>query len=220
LAINPPSDIVLDVARAADPLKLQAAALRLTGAVDDDGGDGFSSMVDGLGWSGGTGPAVISTPGRVALHTEIGVKGVQLDNSAALSGPAAKPYRDFEAFVLQSFVQSMLPHDAEGVFGKGTAGEMWKGLLADELGKQLAKGGGIGIAAAVYKAHPGAGKLAALKGSALGAAAARTLSAPQALSPLPGPSASAAIGGPRLAALSPLDIATKTNANSTSERKP
>lgn len=65
-----------------------------------------------------------------------------------------KPYRNFEAFVLQSFIQSMLPHDAQGVFGQGTAGEMWKGLLAEQLGKQLARAGGIGIAKQIYKSHP------------------------------------------------------------------
>jgi Rod binding domain-containing protein len=78
-----------------------------------------------------------------------------------------KPYRDFEAFVLQSFVQSMLPNEAEDVFGRGTAGAMWKGLLAEQLGKQLARSGGIGIAAAVAKAHPGAAKGGALAANGL-----------------------------------------------------
>ncbi len=31
----------------------------------------------------------------------------------------------FEAFVLQMFVETMLPKDAEDVFGKGTAGSIW-----------------------------------------------------------------------------------------------
>jgi hypothetical protein len=167
LAINPPSDIVLDVARAADPLKLQAAALKLTGATDTDEEAGFSSMVDGLGSPAHSGPAVISEPGLIGLESNFGpkgsqfdfaAKGTQLDRAAALSGPAMKPYRDFEAFVLQSFIQSMLPNDTESVFGRGTAGEMWKGLLAEQLGKQFARSGGIGIAGAVLKAHPGMGR--------------------------------------------------------------
>jgi flagellar protein FlgJ len=145
LAINPPSDIVLDVARAADPLKLQAAALKLTGAVDDEG-NGFSDVVDGLGSSARSGPALTSAPG-LTLQTDFGAKGPQLIRSAALTGPAMKPYRDFEAFVLQSFIQSMLPSQAESVVAQGVAGEMWKGMLADELGKQLARSGVFGLAA-------------------------------------------------------------------------
>jgi flagellar protein FlgJ len=156
LAINPPSDIVLDVARAADPLKLQAAALKLIGAVDDDGGIAFSDLVDGLGPSSGPRPIAISTPGLIGLQTDFGAKAPQLDASTGLSDPAMRPYREFEAFVLQSFIQSMLPQNADGIFGHGTAGEMWKAILAEQLGRQLAKGGGIGIAAKVFKAHPGA----------------------------------------------------------------
>ena len=67
----------------------------------------------------------------------------------ARSTPEA--YRQFEAFVLQSFIESMLPDGAEHVFGKGTAGEMWRGMMADQLGEALAKGGGIGIAESLAK---------------------------------------------------------------------
>lgn len=55
-------------------------------------------------------------------------------------------HRRFEAMVLQMFVQSMLPSDAEQVFGSGTAGEMWKSMMAEQLGEMIAKGGGVGIA--------------------------------------------------------------------------
>ncbi|MGH7871515.1 MAG: rod-binding protein, partial [Candidatus Binatia bacterium] len=55
-------------------------------------------------------------------------------------------FGQFEAFVLQSFVQSMLPQKAAMVYGKGTAGEVWKSMLAEKLGAQLAQSGQIGIA--------------------------------------------------------------------------
>jgi flagellar protein FlgJ len=215
LAINPPSDIVLDVARAADPLKLQAAALKLTGASDTDEGSGFSSMVDGFGQPAHTGPAVISAPGLIGLQSDFGPKGPQLDKSGALSGPAMKPYRDFEAFVLQSFVQSMLPNEAEGVFGRGTAGEMWKGLLAEQLGKQLARSGGIGIAASVLKAHPGAAKGRGLAGQIVGSAAPRGFLP---LSPLRSAIAPPQAGA-RIAAISPLHI-DPAGGGTTSKRTP
>jgi len=59
------------------------------------------------------------------------------------------PYVEFEAFVLQSFVEAMLPKNAESVFGSGTAGGFWKSMLAEKLGMELAKSGGIGLASTV-----------------------------------------------------------------------
>lgn len=51
----------------------------------------------------------------------------------------------FEAFVLQSFIEPMLP-SSEGVYGGGTAGSFWKSMLAEKLAAEMAKSGGIGIA--------------------------------------------------------------------------
>jgi peptidoglycan hydrolase FlgJ len=50
----------------------------------------------------------------------------------------------------------MLPKESEEVFGKGTAGGVWKSMLAEQLGNQLAKGNGIGIAKQLAAAHPAA----------------------------------------------------------------
>jgi peptidoglycan hydrolase FlgJ len=55
-------------------------------------------------------------------------------------------YRKFEAMVLQNFIKSMLPSDSEEIFGKGTAGDIWKSMMAEQLGTVIAEGGGIGIA--------------------------------------------------------------------------
>jgi Rod binding domain-containing protein len=52
----------------------------------------------------------------------------------------------FEAMVLQTFLQSMLPEDTSSVYGDGLAGEMWQSMLAEQLGKAMAERGGIGIA--------------------------------------------------------------------------
>ena len=70
----------------------------------------------------------------------------QSASGAKNDAKALKAYQDFEAFVLQSFVESMLPKDAESVFGKGLAGGYWKSMLAEKLGAELAKTGSIGIA--------------------------------------------------------------------------
>ena len=55
--------------------------------------------------------------------------------------------------VLQTFIQTMLPKDAEAVYGKGMAGDMWKSLLAEQLGDAMAERGGIGIADRVLGDH-------------------------------------------------------------------
>jgi Rod binding domain-containing protein len=54
--------------------------------------------------------------------------------------------QEFEAFVLQSFIEAMLPRNAESVFGSGTSGAFWKSMLAEQLAKELTRSGGVGIA--------------------------------------------------------------------------
>lgn len=65
---------------------------------------------------------------------------------AAHISKLASPYVQFEAFVLQSFIQSMMPEKASEIYGEGTAGEVWKSMLAEKMAKQIAEHGGIGIA--------------------------------------------------------------------------
>ena len=65
-------------------------------------------------------------------------------------------YRKFEAFILQMFVELMLPKDATNVFGKGTAGTVWRSMLAEQISNEMAKGNGIGIAKQLAKSRPAA----------------------------------------------------------------
>jgi len=53
--------------------------------------------------------------------------------------------REFEGFVLQMFLEAMLPEEASSVFGSGTTGAFWKSMLAEQISKQLAGAGGIGV---------------------------------------------------------------------------
>jgi len=59
---------------------------------------------------------------------------------------ASDALSQFEAFVLQTFVQAMLPKHADGVFGRGLPGEVWKSMMAEVLAKELAESGRAGIA--------------------------------------------------------------------------
>jgi hypothetical protein len=55
--------------------------------------------------------------------------------------------------VLQTFIQNMLPKDAEGIFGKGLAGDMWKARMSENIADVVAARGGIGIAQTLASAH-------------------------------------------------------------------
>ncbi|EFM55968.1 rod-binding protein [Brucella inopinata] len=131
MAINPPSDLVMDVARAADPQAYRMAAERLNAA---------SGAAAPMGGSAATGLARDNF-GSFSENLAAGVS-VRPDAQSAAS-PA---YRKFEAFMLQSFVQSMFTSDTTATFGKGIAGEYWKSMMAEAMANKMADGGGVGIA--------------------------------------------------------------------------
>ncbi len=121
MAISPPSDIVLDVARAAGPADLEAARA-----------------------------ALVKRSGEAAA-------AFSLDRSAparpAEADAGGDKFKRFEAMVLQTFIQNMLPKDTEDVYGKGLAGDMWKSQLAERLADVMADRGGIGIARSMLADH-------------------------------------------------------------------
>ena len=128
MAISPPSDIVLDVARAAEPATLETARARLASRA--------AAMASGL-----------------AEAFSVGETGAPLSRETSTDGATPKSYVDFEAMVLQTFVQSMMPKDAEDVYGEGMAGDMWKSMMSQQLGTVMADRGGIGIADSLIKGH-------------------------------------------------------------------
>lgn len=137
MAISPPSDLVLDVVRAADPmilaaaqekLKTNRAALAATSLAEK--GAGFGAAVEVLN--------------SAAFDAGLG----NVKKTAADETP--KVYREFEAVVLQNFVKSMMPDDSESVYGKGNAGEIWKSMMAEQIGGVISESGGVGIADQMY----------------------------------------------------------------------
>lgn len=58
------------------------------------------------------------------------------DKSAAAR--SSKAYQQFEAFVLQTFIEAMLPKDSTNVFGQGIAGETWKSMMAEKIASEVA----------------------------------------------------------------------------------
>ena len=88
-----------------------------------------------------TGPT--RTPASSAERTPEGV--------SAAASKQTEAFRQFESFILQSFIETMLPKNAESVFGSGTAGGVWKSMLAEKIADQISRSGGIGIAQRIAK---------------------------------------------------------------------
>lgn len=65
---------------------------------------------------------------------------------------AEKVAQDFEAFFLGQMLQPMFSSiSVEPPFGGGSAEEVWRSMMVDEMGKAMAKSGGIGLAAHVKR---------------------------------------------------------------------
>jgi hypothetical protein len=147
-------DLVLDVMQAADPVTQRAATAKLDASrsiadfgvtLDAEAGKAAAAASAGDDQSSKTTPTEMGSQGGANATAPVRVI------KAASSGDV---YRKFEAFVLQVFVETMLPEKAQDIFGKGTAGGIWRSMLAEQLGNQLAQGKGIGIAKQLAAAHP------------------------------------------------------------------
>ncbi len=138
MAISPPSDLVMDVVRAADPTAVQEAQAKLK--ANKAAFAATSLAENGKGF--GAAMKFIDTPGTTA----------GLGNPEASKKVAEMPeeYRKFEASVLSTFVNSMLPKETEDVYGKGSAGEFWKSMMAEKIADEMSKKGGVGIAEQMY----------------------------------------------------------------------
>jgi Rod binding domain-containing protein len=65
---------------------------------------------------------------------------------------AYKAAQDFEAVFLSQMVQEMnIGLKSDGVFGGGFAEQTYRSLMYQEVGRQMAQTGGVGIADAVYQ---------------------------------------------------------------------
>jgi len=76
----------------------------------------------------------------------VGSATLPAHDALSARGKTSEVSTKFESFVLQMFVQEMLPKNASATFGKGFAGEAWRSMLAEKLSGEIAKTGGIGIA--------------------------------------------------------------------------
>ncbi|MBB4010201.1 rod-binding protein [Allorhizobium taibaishanense] len=149
MAISPPSDLVMDVVRAAEPSamaeaqqRLQSARASVQAASLNEKSAGFEVAMNAL---------------NDGAATKAGLANRATNSIKASDIP--KPYRQYEGIVLQNFISNMLPKDSEAVYGKGNAGEIWKSMMAEQIGNTISERGGVGIAKQMY-----ADELAKLRG--------------------------------------------------------
>ena len=145
MAIDASSDIVLEVAKAADPTRAAAVAQRLNALA----GAGAADATDFADTLAATAPAAAMTgPSGADARARFSAAAEAADEKAA------KVKTGFEAVMLNSFVSEMLPKDTSSVFGQGLAGDMWKSMLADQVSRQMAKSDALGIAKRLFATHP------------------------------------------------------------------
>lgn len=144
MAIDASSDIVLEVAKAADPTRAAAVAQRLNAL----GGAAAADAADFAGTLAATAPAMTDGPSGANARARFSSAADAADEKAA------KVKTGFEAVMLNSFVSEMLPKDTSSVFGQGLAGDMWRSMLADQVSRQMAKTDALGIAKRLFSSHP------------------------------------------------------------------
>ncbi len=135
MSINPASDIVLDVAKAADPVKFRVAAEKLS--------EGNSTIRISMN-------DFDQTLARVNAMQEVSRNSYAADGRGHFEilprgGSQMKAYKGLEQLVLKNLVETMLPKDSGVLYGNGTAGDIWRSFLADQLATQVGKSIDLGV---------------------------------------------------------------------------
>jgi flagellar protein FlgJ len=137
MAISPASDIILDVARAADPGKAMATTRALAN-------------------SSGAAPADF-TLALNSFHDSATTRDLSYQNPALFGPRSESPERKaavgLESVLLKSVIDQMLPKDAVDVFGSGVAGDVWRSMLSDKIANQIAKSGALKIGDRLFATH-------------------------------------------------------------------
>lgn len=139
MSINPISDLVLDVAKAADPVKSAEATARLARLAESEGGSraDFESILQAKPHE------ALDPSSRIALV------GAGRARARAPHDARATAVEGIEQLVLQKLVESMLPKDTGTLFGRGTAGDVWRSMLAQQLAAEIGSVIDLGIGRAM-----------------------------------------------------------------------
>jgi peptidoglycan hydrolase FlgJ len=173
MSFNPRSDVVLEVLNAADPTRARLAAERLEALGANAPQADFAADLDRAASSSA---ASASSAGLADARSALAA-------TAAAPDAASRAKVEFEAMLVNSFVGEMLPKDTGSVFGEGTAGDIWRSMLSEQISRQIAKSGALGLSRRLFATHEIVPRDASRRaGEAAGAAqmSANVLSAPSA----------------------------------------
>lgn len=131
MSIFPATDIVSDVARAADPSKSRLAMKRL----EEIGGEKARGIDNSFVVATRAPPPPSATPAKTMIDS--GAPNVA--RSDILS-----PTQKFEAFILQSWLENVMPK-GDGVYGSGAGADIWRSMMADQISAQLARADVMGL---------------------------------------------------------------------------
>ena len=147
MAFNPRTDVVMEVLNAADPSRASLAAQRLSALAGSNApAADFSVDLDRAASSATAIPAPLALANAADARSRL----AEIPGGPDKLGQAKT---QFEAMMLSSFVGELLPKDASSVFGQGTAGDMWRSMLAEQVSLQIAKSGKLGLARRLFATH-------------------------------------------------------------------
>lgn len=132
MAINLASDLVMEVARAADPLKVKAAEARLLAAEAAGAPASFTGGLDAAACAAEQLSAPVTGLPQIARQLPLAQK--------------------FEAAVATTFIEYMMPKEAPAVFGESLSGSVCKTFLAEAIAASLAAKGTFGIGKTIERA--------------------------------------------------------------------
>jgi len=135
--MDAPSDLIVDVARAADP----ARAATVTRRLETLGSTGAAQSPDFANALTAAGSLPSARPNVAGASRLLSAAA-----PPAVASRADKARVQFEATLLNSFVSEMMPKEDSSVYGGGYAGDMWRSLLAEKISNEIAKSGSLGIA--------------------------------------------------------------------------
>ncbi len=131
MSIFPATDIISDVARAADPGKARLAMKRL----------------EEMGGERALGPEAFSFRSAAPARPSSAAQTSSIDSGAASGArsEALTPTQKFEAFILQSWLEDILPKSSDGVYGSEAGADIWRSMMAEQIGGQLARADAVGL---------------------------------------------------------------------------
>jgi hypothetical protein len=65
--------------------------------------------------------------------------------STATRVETLSPTQKFEAFLLQGWLDVILPKEGSGVYGGGAGAGIWRSMMAEQLATQIVRAGGVGL---------------------------------------------------------------------------